>query len=182
MTGKQTKREREEEMFRQQFADGGRQTPPSTDLSHLAKLPPGVAPAPGTVDAPAPAHVRRPTLARVKVVVASTDLEQAAGGRRLRKRAAKAADTPTPPIEAAPQLAPAPELAPATPWAAAHPKVVKPYPLRLSEELHMKLAWLARNLPDTSMQKLIIEAIEQHAQALLAQHYPPAEKIVVAKT
>ena len=56
------------------------------------------------------------------------------------------------------------------PWSNAHPKVIKNFVLRLPEKTHLKLLFLAQNEPNSSMHKLIMEAVEEHVENLLAKY------------
>lgn len=187
-----SKQEREREALIQSIAAKGNERPQSSDLSHI--LGPGAA-----VTVPA------------TVILAASDVEQAAGGRRLRRvtvtattpkvpkppakarpakppkpakpappdaPAATAPQHPVPPAEpAASPVATAEAAAPAAmepPWTNAHPKMLQPYSLRLDEATHMKLAWLKTVLPNTSIQKIIMQGITGHVDALVAKHWPPA--------
>lgn len=57
------------------------------------------------------------------------------------------------------------------PWADASDKVTKPFLMRLPEATHLKLMWLKENLPNTSLQKLAMGAIEKDVEILLAKHF-----------
>jgi hypothetical protein len=62
---------------------------------------------------------------------------------------------------------------PRRPWEDAHPKVTKPFNLRPAEELHAKLKWLAEHMPNTSMQKIAMQGIEEIVDRLIAQYDTP---------
>ncbi|WP_109479198.1 hypothetical protein [Paraburkholderia sp. C35] len=62
---------------------------------------------------------------------------------------------------------------PRRPWEDAHPKVTKPFNLRPTEELHAKLKWLAEHMPNTSMQKIAMQGIEEIVDRLIAVYDTP---------
>lgn len=162
-----SKQEREREELVQALAKKGNQRPPSSDVDKLlaeGKAEPAAAPTPHKLPHK-PSVVPPP-----KVLEAHKTKKPAAAAPA---EAPPPPETPPPQQEpAAPAAVPAPVEAPA-PWACAHPKVTSPYLLRLPEELHMKLSWLADHLPSTSMNKLMLAAVQTHAEALLAEHYKP---------
>jgi hypothetical protein len=59
------------------------------------------------------------------------------------------------------------------PWADASAKVTAPFLVRLPEATHLKLLWLKDNLPNTSLQKLILSAIEKDVVVLIKKHFRP---------
>lgn len=59
------------------------------------------------------------------------------------------------------------------PWDAAHPKVQVNFTTRLAESTHMKLTWLADNLPRQSIQKLVHASIDRYVDQLIEEHYKP---------
>ncbi len=67
------------------------------------------------------------------------------------------------------KTAPAPVLV--LPWADASAKVTAPFLLRLPEATHLKLLWLKDNLPNTSLQKLILAAVEKDVAALIKKNF-----------
>lgn len=69
----------------------------------------------------------------------------------------------------APVDVPADDTAP--PWANAHPKLLRPYSLRLRDEQHMKLVWVTKHLPAMSMQTFISSAIDEKLEKVLKEHY-----------
>lgn len=181
MEPKLTKAEQEREARIQARAASALIPPKSTDMSHLDKLPEGVAP---REDAPAAAHS-----------AATTSTKKSAKAKPAKARTAKPAtkkpavseseppvgahvhrraeDAPAPPVlKVVPPAAPQ-EPEKTTPWCNAHPKINAPYVVRLPQELHMKLAWLKENLPNTSIQKLLVLAAEEKVEELLAKHYKP---------
>jgi hypothetical protein len=186
---KPTKQEREHAARVAAIAKKGELRPPSSDLTEIL--------AAGKPQAKIKPTIADQVLVPAQVLIAPGDLEQAAGGRRRLRRvsvahpgaahppaaaspvvpppaAAKPASTPpaaatTPAAEAV-----APAAAAVPPWAGASVKFTHPFPLRLSDELHLKLAYLAERLPGRmSMQRLIIAATEPFVDELLAKHYPP---------
>jgi hypothetical protein len=54
-----------------------------------------------------------------------------------------------------------------TPWANAHPKMKVNFLYRMSEELHLKLKFIVEHEPQTSMQKLVNEAVEAEVERRL---------------
>lgn len=175
---KPTKAELEREARIQARAAAGAVPPPSTDLSHLDELPDGVAPPAGTPDetaAPPVAAAKpaaKPRAAKpAKAAKPRKAKPAAAPGAHVHRRA----DDPAPPLKLVPPAEPPAAEQPAepAPWCNAHPKMTQPYALRVPEELYMKLGWLKKNLPDTSIQRLLILAAEEKVEELLALHYKP---------
>jgi hypothetical protein len=76
-----------------------------------------------------------------------------------------------PAANVAPARAEMPAKAPAAlPWESAHPKVKEPFVVRLPQSLHMKLAYLAENTPE-SMHAIalagVTAAVEKRLRKLL---------------
>lgn len=68
---------------------------------------------------------------------------------------------------------PAKSAAPgAAPWADASSRVRITFGVRMPEELHMKLTWLAEHTVNNSMHSIALEAIEEHVEVLLKKYYP----------
>ncbi|MEJ7804302.1 MAG: hypothetical protein WKG03_00045 [Telluria sp.] len=184
-----TKKEREAAARLKIFTAKADDRPPQTDIDALLGEKPSTPPA--TPDpAPAPAKPEAPAKAAPvpKEGRRSADAEvvkpaKAKAGRRNDADAATpnaAAPRARPPAEpkapadaesskAAPETPPAPGKA--APWADAHPKVTTPFVLRMPEALHMKLMWLKDHMPNTSVQKLAIAAVEEKVEALLEEYY-----------
>lgn len=56
------------------------------------------------------------------------------------------------------------------PWASANDRVKVGYQLRMNEALHMKLKFLTEREPNTSMHKIIIDAIETEVALRLVKY------------
>ncbi|MDF0506589.1 hypothetical protein POK33_38205 [Burkholderia cenocepacia] len=56
------------------------------------------------------------------------------------------------------------------PWASANPRIKSPFALRLKEEYHLKLQYLVTKIPNTSMQKLALQGVEEFVDRMLAEH------------
>lgn len=65
------------------------------------------------------------------------------------------------------------EPLPQSPWAIAHPRVTVSVSVLLTEEQHLQLVWLKQNIPNTSIRKIIAEAINEKIAVLLQKHYRP---------
>ena len=85
-------------------------------------------------------------------------------------KAEKPAVKPSPATKSEP-VAKAAQPAKAAPWADGNPKMLKQYPTRLPEPLHMKLAWLAEHVPASSIQKIIVAGAEKEVERLLKEYY-----------
>lgn len=59
------------------------------------------------------------------------------------------------------------------PWDKANQKVRTVFSLRVPEPLHMKLTWLAENMPNESMHSIAIKAVEDRVNDLIAKFYKP---------
>jgi hypothetical protein len=118
-------------------------TPPSTDLSAI--LGPEKAAAVSTVEMPPPAPL------------------QAAEATET----VEAEETPAP-VKKTPQNA---VKRAATPWSLANPRMTVPFTTRMSEETHMKLTFLKNTMPNTSIQKIVKQAVEAEVERLLKIYY-----------
>lgn len=184
-----SKKERDREFLAQMLAAKGNVRPPSTDLSAiLAQAEKDQAEKEVTPPVPPDAAATTPAAQEKRI---TSKAKPAAPAVVVKVKPAVKQEPPAPPAETpAPHVhirqtdVPAQEAAaedevpatPAAPWANAHPKVTSPYLVRLPEELHMKLLWLAKNLPSTSMNKLILSAVQDRTEELLAEHYQAPAK------
>jgi hypothetical protein len=124
-------------------------------------------PAETTQDAPQPVIV-------AAVVPEPMEAGEAAAGGPT--DAPELAEPTSEPVEAA---APAPRPArraakppgKAAPWADAHPRVTVPFTTKLPEVQHKQLTWLKENMPNTSIQKIVAEAITEKVAKLLREYY-----------
>ncbi|MDF0506588.1 hypothetical protein POK33_38200 [Burkholderia cenocepacia] len=83
--------------------------------------------------------------------------------------AAAPAQEHAPQVSRAPRRAAKPVEAP--PWADAHPRVKVPFTMQLTEERHLQLTWLKEHMPNTSIQKIINEAVDEKVAKLLREYY-----------
>lgn len=126
---------------------------------------------------PAPKKVARGGL--VSPAVSDADRERFVMGARDPVIGEPRPPAPPPPEQEERREAPRrPSAAPAepaemtTPWAHARPGYTQPYPLRLSEELSLKLKWAKRNtLPARSVNELINDFTEFGIAKLLDEFY-----------
>jgi 5'(3')-deoxyribonucleotidase len=58
-----------------------------------------------------------------------------------------------------------------TPWSTAHLKVKKAFSTAFPEELHMKMKWIAENVPGFSIQKIVLQGTIEYVEKLLLKHY-----------
>lgn len=60
-----------------------------------------------------------------------------------------------------------------TPWAHAHPRVTVNFSTKFAEELHLQMVWLTKNVPQTSIQKIVQEATAQYVAKKIKEHFKP---------
>lgn len=59
---------------------------------------------------------------------------------------------------------PEPEVEAPLPWLYAHPKLKHNFTLRLPDAMHMQLEYMAKLLPNTSMQTYVIQALQERLE------------------
>lgn len=78
---------------------------------------------------------------------------------------------PTPP--ATPKKAVKAAKPPGKPWDGADPKRIYGNTVKIPYPLYLKLAWMKENVPgpDRSIQKILVTALEHHADAMIQKHW-----------
>lgn len=175
-----TKAEREKEARIRAFAEKAR-TPPLASVTSLlnpdarAALEADAPAEPAAQAAPAPAHEAAPDVTTVATPEPAKESPQEPPQAAQEPDAAptvhEAAKTPPKARKTAPAPAKLADWQQAEPWASAHPKVTVPFMLRLPESMHMQLTYLKEHLPNTSLQKIVHEAIRDKIAQLMEEHY-----------
>jgi hypothetical protein len=148
-TAAELRKQREREAREAALIKGGDDRPPSTDLS--------------TILGPQEPPADTPT---------AEDAEAAPAREQPAQAPAEPSDVPAQPAKAT-KPAKAAKTAEPAPWENANPRIPIGFNTKFPEPLHAKLKWLASNVPDKSIQKLVLEAVNLHVEKLLREYYKP---------
>lgn len=58
---------------------------------------------------------------------------------------------------------------PLFPWDYIHPDLITQYPLRMPRQLHAKLSYIVDRTPRTSIQRVLLEAVEREVKRRLRE-------------